>query len=82
METEIHRVQMLESIERSKRIALNISFLSFPFVTVGILFEDDLVANIGWAVSGVTLVIWTGLVVMNRVLSKRIPYEAIPRDDE
>lgn len=82
METEIHRVQLFESMERSKWIALRIAFLSFPFVTVGLLFGDALVTNIGWAVSGVSLLIWAGLVVTGQLVSRRIPYELMPDDED
>ena len=81
MELELSRVSMLETVERSKKTTLNIAFLAFPAVAVGLLFEDDLVANLGWAVSTVSLMIWTGLVVSTRMLSQRIPYHLMPGDD-
>lgn len=81
METEIHRVKMLDSTEGAKRTCLRISFLAFPAVSVGIIFDDVLIANIGWAVSGVALFIWIGLILASRLLSRRIPYELMPEDD-
>jgi tetratricopeptide (TPR) repeat protein len=81
METEIRRVKMLDSVEAAKRTCLRISFLAFPAITVGVIFEDTLVANLGWAISGVSLVIWTGLIFMSRLLARRIPYELMPDDD-
>ncbi|MEQ1924030.1 MAG: hypothetical protein ABL952_16105, partial [Pyrinomonadaceae bacterium] len=81
MELEISRVNMLDTIERSKRTTLNITFLSFPLIAAGLLFEDTLVANVGWAVSVVSLLIWTGLIISSRMLSHRIPYDLMPSDD-
>lgn len=81
MELEISRVNMLDTLESSKRTTLHIAFLSFPLIAVGLFFEDTLVANIGWAASTVSLLIWTGLIISSRMLSHRIPYELMPSDD-
>ncbi len=81
MELEIGRVNMLETVETSKKTALRILFFAFPLVIVGVIFEDDLVANIGWAVSTVSLLIWTGLVMSTHLLGQRIPYDLVESDD-
>ena len=46
-----------------------------------LLLEDDLIANIGWAVTAVSLLIWTGMIVSVRLLSQRIPYDLVESDD-
>jgi tetratricopeptide (TPR) repeat protein len=81
MEMEISRVNLLETVERSKRTALRIAFLAFPAVMVGVLFEDDLIAEIGWAVSTVGLLIWCGSLLSARMFSTRIPYEMMGSED-
>ncbi|HRI04379.1 MAG TPA: tetratricopeptide repeat protein [Pyrinomonadaceae bacterium] len=81
MELEIGRVNMLETIERSKHTTLKITFLSFPLIAAGLFFEDSLVANIGWAASTVSLLIWTGLNISSRMLSHRIPYDLVESGD-
>lgn len=81
MEMEVSRVNLLETIERSRRTALRIVFLAFPSVFVGVFFEDELIANIGWAVTTVALLIWTGMVITARMLSRRIPYELVATDE-
>ncbi|MBP7415544.1 MAG: hypothetical protein KA831_02740 [Pyrinomonadaceae bacterium] len=81
MELEIGRVNLLDTLERSKRTTLNITFLSFPLIAVGLFFEDALVANIGWAASTVSLMIWTGLIISARMLSHRIPYALVESGD-
>ncbi len=80
MEMEVSRVNLLETIERSRRTALRIALLAFPSVFVGVFFEDELIANIGWAVTTVALLIWTGMVITARMLSRRIPYELVAED--
>ena len=81
MELEVSRVNMLETLERSQKTALRISSFAFPIVIAGLLLEDDLIANIGWAVTAVSLLIWTGMIVSVRLLSQRIPYDLVESDD-
>jgi len=81
MELEISRVNMLDIVESSKRTALRITFLALPAVIVGVLLDDPLIANIGWAVSAVALLIWTCLTITARTLSHRIPYDLVETDD-
>ena len=81
MEMEIGRVNLLETVERSKKTALRIAFFGFPAIIAGIMLEDDLIANIGWAVSTVSLVIWTGLIMSGHLLAQRIPYDMMETED-
>lgn len=75
MDLEISRVNMLETLERSKRTSLKIAFTGFPPILFGLIVFDDLIANIGWAVSSVALLIWVGLIVSQNILSARIPLD-------
>lgn len=81
MELEIGRVNMLETVENSKKTALRIAFIAFPLIFAGIYFEDAMIANIGWAVSSVSLLIWIGLIMSTRLLGQRIPYNLVETDD-
>jgi tetratricopeptide (TPR) repeat protein len=81
MEMEIGRVNLLETVEVSKRTSLRIAVLAIPAVLIGVLFEDNLIANIGWAVSTVSLLIWVGLGTFAHVLAQRIPYHLVETDD-
>ncbi len=81
MEMEIGRVNLLETFENSKKTALRIASLAFPAVIVGMLLDDELIANIGWAVTTVSLLIWTGMIVSVRMLSQRLPYDLVADED-
>ena len=81
MELEIGRVNLLETVESSKKTTLRITFLALPAIIFGIASQDNLIANIGWAVSGVALVIWTGLIVTQKMLAQRIPYDLVESDE-
>jgi tetratricopeptide (TPR) repeat protein len=81
MELEISRVNLLDTLERTKRSALRLAIFGFVVIGFGIGFADDLVANIGWAVSGVSLVVWIVMILMTRMLSPRIPFELVESDE-
>src|SRR5207248_113044 len=80
MEMEIGRVNLLEMLEKSKKTALRIAFVGVPAILAGVILEDDLIANIGWAISSVALLIWTGLIVSVRLLTPRLPYDLVESD--
>ena len=81
MGMEISRVNLLEGVERSKKTALRIAFFGFPAIITGVMLEDDLIANVGWAISTVSLLIWTGLIVSTGLLAQRIPYDMMEPDE-
>ena len=81
MEMEISRVNLLETIEGSKKTALRIAFFGFPAIIAGLMLEDVLISNIGWAVSTVSLLIWTGMIMSSHLLAQRIPYHMMESDD-
>ena len=57
-----------------------IALFGFPVIIIGMIFEEQLVANIGWAVSSVALLIWVGLILSRNLLSNRIPIELVEED--
>jgi len=74
MEMEISRVNLLESLENAKKTCLRIALVGFPAIIFGMLF-DELITNIGWAISCVALFIWVGLMLSQNLLSSRIPMD-------
>jgi len=80
MEMEVSRVNLLDSLENFKQTALRIAFIGFPVITLGLVFEDSLLANVGWTVSGVSLLIWTAMILLGKMLSPRIPIELLEED--
>ena len=74
MEMEVSRVNLLENFEGARKTCLKIAFVGFPAIVFG-LISDDLIANIGWAISCVALLIWVGLMFSQSVLSTRVPMD-------
>ena len=81
MELEVSRVKLLETLERSKKTTLRIAVIGFSAIFFGVFLEDGLIADIGWAIATVSLLIWAGLIVSSRMLSPRIPYEMMEAED-
>lgn len=80
MELEISRVNMLETLENSKKTALKIALFAFPAILLGIVLEENLLANTGWAVSSIALLIWVGLITSRNMLAERIPLDLVVED--
>ena len=75
MEMEVSRVNMLEGLERSKKTSLHAAMLGFPVIIFGVTLENNLIANIGWAVSCVALLVWIGVIMGQNLLSSRVPLD-------
>lgn len=80
MDLEISRVNMLETLENSKKTTLKIALLAFPAILIGVVLEENLLANIGWAVSSIALLIWVGLVMSRNMLAERIPLDLVEEE--
>jgi tetratricopeptide (TPR) repeat protein len=81
MELEISRVNLLDTLDRTKRSSFRVNLFGFVAIALGLTFGDDLVANIGWAVSGISLTVWIVTMLMSRMLSPRIPFELMETDE-
>lgn len=82
MDLEISRINLLETLKRSKKNALRIAFFGFPAILIGIILLETLIANIGWAISSIALIVWGGLFLSQNVLAERIPFELLDEDEE
>lgn len=72
MEQEIRRINWLEGILRGKKMALRFALIGFIAILLGLL-TNDLITDIGWTVSAVSLLIWVGLIMSGNLLAERSP---------
>jgi tetratricopeptide (TPR) repeat protein len=72
MEQEIRRINWLEGILRGKKMALRFALVGFIAILLGLL-TNDLMTNIGWTISTVSLLIWVGLIMSGNMLAERSP---------
>jgi tetratricopeptide (TPR) repeat protein len=81
MELEISRVNLLDTLERTKRSAIRIAMFGIGVIVFGISTGEDLIANIGWTVSGLSVTVWTAMIFMVKLLSARIPFELMETEE-
>jgi tetratricopeptide (TPR) repeat protein len=81
MEMEISRINLLETLENSKKTSLKIAMFGFPAIIMGMILNESLISNLGWAISSVALMIWAGLLMSLNLFSDRIPYELVEEED-
>jgi tetratricopeptide (TPR) repeat protein len=77
MELEVSRMNLLDTLALVRGSALRIAAVGIPVIVIGVLFEEHLIANIGWAVSLISLAVWTAVIVLAHTLAARIPYELV-----
>ena len=79
MELEISRLNLLDMLDTINRSALRIAIVGFPAIAIGIVTENHLIANIGWAASLISFTIWAATLLGINMLSTRIPYDLIEK---
>lgn len=75
MEMEISRVNLLENLKHAKKTCLQIALLSFPAIVIGVTMDEAAMANVGWAVSSLALLIWLAVIIGAQIFSTRIPLD-------
>lgn len=75
MDLEIGRVNLLETLDRSRRTAVRAAIVGFPAIIFGMAAGNHLVANVGWAIAIVGLVFWTFLRTARRLFESRLPFD-------
>ena len=74
MELEISRVNLLETLEKSQKTCLKVAVFSFAFIIAG-LVSDEILTLLGWTISCISLCLWLGLMLSQRMFSTRIPID-------
>lgn len=77
MELEVSRMNLLDTLAAVRGGALRIAVVGIPVIVIGLLFEEDIVANVGWAISLISLAVWTTVIILGHTLATRIPYELV-----
>lgn len=81
MDMEISRINLLDTLGNSKKTSLKIAVVALPAILLGIVVEESMIANLGWAVAAVALLIWTGLTISLKLFGQRIPYELVEESE-
>jgi tetratricopeptide (TPR) repeat protein len=71
MDLEVRRINLLEAMQRGKGMVLRFAFLGLPIILFGFLIDENLISQIGWAISAISLAIWAILLVGENLFSNR-----------
>ena len=80
MEMEISRLNLLETLSATQKTVRRVALFAFPLIFLGILFEESLIANLGWAIAAIALSIWGAITFGRGLFIERIPVDLL--DDE
>ncbi len=80
MELEVSRMNLLDTLGLIRGGALRIAVVGIPVIVIGLLFEENLVANVGWAISLIAFAVWTTVLILGHTLAARIPYELVEEE--
>ena len=81
MELEISRINLLDTLDRLRRSTFRFALLGIVVIVLGMAMPNDLAANVGWAISAISLIIWIVTMLMSRMLAPRIPFELMEADE-
>lgn len=81
MELEVSRLNLLERLDRWRAATFRIAIYSLPLVALGYFFDEPLIADAGWLVASIGLLVWVVINIGLRMLSPRIPYELVEDKD-
>jgi tetratricopeptide (TPR) repeat protein len=75
LELELGRVNLLETVDAVRKSSLRLAFLAFPVIIVSLLFDETFMADLGWCISGGSILIWSLSLALRRTLTQRLPYQ-------
>ncbi|MEO8648301.1 MAG: hypothetical protein ABI539_03950 [Acidobacteriota bacterium] len=82
LELELSRISLLETIERGRRQSLVVTALGLLTIPFGMVIGNDVIAELGFTVSGIGLVLWLITKVFGSMLSTRLSYDLFIDDAE
>lgn len=80
MDIEIGRISLFDTFEGARRTTLRVFGFGLGVILAGLITSADLITNIGWAVSGVSLAIWIAASITRHAFSSRIPFELLDKE--
>src|SRR5690606_30162547 len=80
MELEISRVSLLGKLVRINLMSLRTCIFGLPMIVLGVLLEENVLANAGWILCGGAMAVWVGLLIGTRMLESRIPFDLVEED--
>ena len=79
MELEISRISLFDNLVGVRRTSLRIFAFGIGLIAAGMTFSYIL-TNVGWAVSGLSLSVWTVTSLLRHMFASRIPFELLDKE--
>jgi tetratricopeptide (TPR) repeat protein len=80
MGVEVGRINLFDSLEGIRRTAVRIFCFGLVVIGVGLISAVEVITNVGWAVSGVALVIAIVSGISKQMFASRIPFELMDKE--
>lgn len=80
LELEVSRLKLLEVLVGVKRSAFSVSATASVLVPMGLLLDFEILADVGWAISGLAILAYFAAAGGITALSPRIPFDLVKED--
>jgi hypothetical protein len=77
MELEISRLNLIDTLQRLSGSTLKIAVAGLFVILGGTIIEEPTAADLGWAISTISLIVWIGAKTFCGILSSRIPIDTV-----
>ncbi|HMJ09714.1 MAG TPA: hypothetical protein VK468_11955 [Pyrinomonadaceae bacterium] len=77
MELEISRLNLIDTLQRLSASTLKIAVAGLFVILGGTIIEEPTAADLGWAISTISLIVWIGAKTFCGILSSRIPIDTV-----
>jgi len=79
MELEIGRINLYDTFNSGRSTSIKSFCFGLFLIALGLVSSENLIADIGWAVSGISLVIWLASSLLKQSFASRIPFELLDK---
>jgi len=80
MELEIGRINLHDTFDGARSTSIRIFCFGLFVIALGLASFEYLITDIGWAVAGLSLLIWLGSSLLKQSFASRIPFELLDKE--
>jgi len=81
MELELGRINLFDTFNGVRRTSLRIFLFGVLVTILGLFGGGEIVAEVGWAISGVSLFTSIASTLLRQTFASRIPFEMLNKDE-
>jgi len=79
MELEIGRINLYDTFDSARSTSIKIFCFGLFVIALGLVSYENVITDIGWAVSGISLLIWLASSLLKQSFASRIPFELLDK---